>query len=218
MTMMKLRGTLALPLFAVALAAAPPVAAPALAGGTTELVSVSSSGAPGDQMSFSPALSADGRFVAFFSLATNLVPGDANRDVDVFVHNRRTGTTKRVSHGLAAAPGGGGFDLSLSADGRFVAFFSNDDDEVPGDTNDAGDVFVRDRRTGRTERVSVSSSGAQADGFEFSYGPPPLSADGRFVAFFSQATNLVPGDTNSEIDVFVRDRGAGVTRRGDTNN
>ena len=90
---------------------------------------------------------------------------------------------------------------AISADGRFVAFDSEATNLVPGDTNDASDVFVRDRQTGTTRRVSVSSGGAQGNGASFD---PAISADGRFVAFNSDATNLVPGDTNGAADVFVR--------------
>jgi len=179
--------------------------------GTTERVSVSSGGDQGNSFSFGPALSADGRFVAFDSLSSNLVPGDTNRTGDVFVHDRRTGTTRRVS---VSSDGDQGDDLSLSpklsADGRFVAFTSSASNLVPGDTNDSNDVFVHDRRTGTTERVSVRTDGGQGDSFSSG---PSLSADLRFVAFTSSATNLVPGDTNDRADVFVRDRQTGTTRR-----
>ena len=105
---------------------------------------------------------------------------------------------------------------AVSADGRFVAFASFSDNLIPGDTNGAADIFVRDRLTGTTERVSVSSTGAQANGdsgIVNGMGGPSISADGRFVAFDSQASNLVKGDTNGAIDVFVRDRLTGMTER-----
>src|SRR6188508_1225456 len=92
---------------------------------------------------------------------------------------------------------------AISADGRFVAFQSDASNLVAGDTNGLSDVFVRDRQNGTTERVSVSSNGAQADS---SSGHAAISADGRWVAFYSYATNLVAGDTNGYADVFVRDR------------
>src|SRR5439155_25296092 len=101
-------------------------------------------------------------------------------------------------------------------DGRFVALVSLSDNLVPGDTNSAADIFVRDRLTGTTERVSVSSTGAQANGNSGllnGMGGPSISADGRYVAFDSQASNLVKGDTNGAIDVFVRDRLTGTTER-----
>ena len=93
------------------------------------------------------------------------------------------------------------FDPAISADGRFVAFSSDATNLVPGDTNGTADVFVRDRQTGTTRRVSVGPGGAQGNGDSVD---PALSADGRFVAFESDATNLVPGDTNGVDDVFVR--------------
>src|SRR3989441_6808558 len=158
---------------------------------------------------FPPALSADGRFIAFVSLATSLVAGDTNGATDVFVRDRQTGTTERVS----VASGGtqsnaASLGSALSADGRLVAFQSDATNLAPGDTNGATDVFVRDRQTGMTERVSVASDGTQANNIS-SY--PALSADGRFVAFQSDATNLVAGDTNGATDVFVHDRQTGTT-------
>jgi Tol biopolymer transport system component len=181
--------------------------------GITERVSVDSAGTQGDGGSSNPAISADGRFVAFASGATNLVPEDTNGWGDVFVHDRETGTTQRVSVDSAGIQGNGSSTSpSISADGRFVAFGSGATNLVPGDTNGRGDVFVRDRGTGTTERVSVDSAGNQGNGSSGS-GGPAISADGRFVAFGSGATNLVPGDTNLRDDVFVRDRGTGTTER-----
>jgi Tol biopolymer transport system component len=181
--------------------------------GRTERVSVGPGGAQGNDSSFFPAISADGRFVAFWSYATNLVPGDTNGARDVFVHDRRTRTTERVSVGRNGAQGNdhSAGTPALSADGRFVAFWSGATNLVPGDTNLTGDVFVHDRRTNRTERVSSSTGGAQGNGFSFF--DVAISADGRFVAFSSDATNLVPGDTNNATDVFVHDRRTRTTER-----
>src|SRR4051794_22463668 len=186
------------------------VAAPAWAG-STERVSVSSSGEQGNADSLGRSLSADGRFVAFTSYATNLVPGDTNGagcdpgsyppcGQDVLVRDRKLGTTERVSlssSGKQANGDSGLFGLSLSADGRFVAFTSKASNLVPGDTNDAPDcsacgydVFVRDRKLRTTERVSVGPHGRQANGNSFG---GAISAHGRLVAFVSPATNLVPG-------------------------
>jgi Tol biopolymer transport system component len=179
---------------------------------TTERVSVDSSGAEGNQSSDDPSISADGRFVAFASYATNLVPGDTNGFTDVFVHDRQTGATERVSVSTSGEQGNSfSFWTCISADGRCVAFNSSASNLVPGDTNLAYDVFVHDRLTGTTERVSVDSSGVQGDGD--STGLCSISADGRFVAFASYATNLVPGDTNLAYDVFVHDRQTGATER-----
>jgi Tol biopolymer transport system component len=178
---------------------------------TTELVSVATSGAQGNNGSNFPAISPDGRFVAFESEASNLVPSDTNRQRDVFVHDRQTGRTERVSVSTGGVQGND-FSQSpaISANGRFVAFESFASNLVSGDTNGSTDVFVHDRHTGTTRRVSVGPRGAQGD---FDSNVPAISADGRFVAFESSARNLVPGDTNSVLDVFVRDRQARTTRR-----
>jgi Tol biopolymer transport system component len=178
--------------------------------GPIERVPLAADGGRANGESYSPSLSADGRFVAFESYATDLVPGDTNGQRDIFVRDRQAGTTERVSLTAdGAQAGGNSTSLSLSADGRFVAFVSGDN-LVPGDTNGVTDVFVRDRQAGVTERVSVGAGGAQAD--EAS-SLPSLSADGRLVAFVSDAANLVPGDTNGQRDIFVRDRQAGTTER-----
>jgi Tol biopolymer transport system component len=156
-------------------------------------------------------ISADGRFVAFVSDADNLVPGDTNGVVDVFVHDRQTGRTERVSVSSRDVQGdsdSGAGGLSISADGRFVAFASAATNLVPGDTNGEDDIFVRDRKLGRTERISIGPHGRQAD---FVSRTPSISANGRFVAFESFADDLVPGDTNQVLDIFVRDRRAGRT-------
>jgi len=171
--------------------------------GETERVSVSSGGAQGAGDSFYPAISAHGgRFVSFVSFASNLVRSDTNDSRDAFVYDRRTGETERVSVGSGGVQGNGSsFFASISARGRFVAFFSDASNLVEGDTNGTADVFLHDRRTGKTKRVSLSSNGAQANGGS---GGPSISANGRFLAFPSAASNLVEGDTNDDEDVFVR--------------
>jgi len=172
--------------------------------GVTEIVSVSSSGEQGNLSSDEPSISADGRFVAFESYAFNLVSGDTNEVSDIFVHDRQTGATERVSVSTSGAQGNDdSWQSSISADGRFVAFQSYASNLVSGDTNDTEDIFIHDRQTGMTELVSVSSSGEQACGYS---NWASISADGRFVAFYSPASNLVSGDTNGWEDVFVRDR------------
>jgi len=182
-----------------------------LVTGVTERVSVDSSGGQADYNSFHPALSSDGQIVAFTSFATNLVPGDTNGQSDVFVHDRSTGVTERVSVDSSGNQGNGGSYLpSLSSDGRYVAFESTASNLVASDTNKVGDIFVHDRSTGITERVSVNSSGAQGND---SSNSPAISADGNVVAFLSSARTLVSGDTNSRYDVFVHDRTTGATER-----
>jgi Tol biopolymer transport system component len=235
--------------------------------GTTELVSVDSSGGQADDDCQFPSISADGRFVAFHSRADNLVAGDTNGYEDIFIRDRQLGTTERVNLGPGGVQGDadsscpvisldGGFvafesqaldlapgapsgwrnhllldrqtgviefiaknrpyafdwdtDLEVTPGGRFVAFTSWADDVIPGDTNGAPDVFIRDRQLGTVERVSVSSGGAQVQALTFDM---CVSDDGRFVAFYSQAPNLVPMDTNGSGDVFQRDRmiGSAVT-------
>jgi cold shock CspA family protein len=187
------------------------VAAPVWAGGITERVSVGANGRQVDGSSDGPALSAIGRFVGFTSNAANLVPGDTNGAADVFVHDRTSRETERVSVGPNGRQGDNiSFVRMISAGGRFVAFESDASNLIPGDTNRATDVFVHDRRTRQTVRVSVGRGGDQADGGS-SLGD--VSFDGRFVVFYSGAANLVPADTNGTGDVFVRDRGAGTTER-----
>lgn len=202
----------------LAACAASIAAAGSAQGGSTERVSVGPRGRPavGGESAVG-SVSADGRFVAFASFATNLVPGDTNGLFDVFVRDRASGRTERVSvrSGGAQAKNGrnGSHDPFISADGRYVAFYSDVSDLVPDDTNDADDVFVHDRATGRTERVSVGPGGAEARGRGFGSYNASVSARGRFVAFDSAATNLVRGDTNGADDVFLRDRKTSRTER-----
>jgi Tol biopolymer transport system component len=181
--------------------------------GTTRRVSVSSAGTEGNGNSFEPAISADGRFVAFTSGATNLVEGQYVSDTAVYVHDLATGATEWVSvprsgDGINA---GRSYQPSLSADGRYVAFASQGDDLVEGDTNLRADVFVRDRADATTSRVSIASDGTQADTSSTGSEDPAISADGRHVAFTSDARNLVPGVDNSNVQVYVRDRVGGIT-------
>ncbi len=171
--------------------------------GTTSRVSVSSSGVQANALSGGAAISADGRYVAFRSYASNLVAGDTNIDPDVFLRDRQTGTTSRASVSNSGVQANSGSDsAAISPDGRYVAFRSYASNLVAGDTNIDPDVFLRDRQTGTTSRVSVSSSGTQANGG--SYGAA-ISADDRYVAFASEASNLVAGDTNNTYDVFVHE-------------
>jgi hypothetical protein len=187
--------------------------APAWARDRIERVSVGPGGVQGNgESNFLPAISADGRFVAFISSATNLVPADTNGAADVFVRDRRSDTTERVSVGPRGVQSNAdNFAPRISPGGRFVAFTSMASNLVPGDTNETWDVFVRDRKLGTTQRASVGPGGVQANsagGFGSA-----ISAGGRFIAFESDASNLVPGDTNDRVDVFVRDRQAGCLRR-----
>jgi len=236
-------------------------------------VSVRTSGVPADGQSWRNSISADGRFVAFESWASNLVPGDTNQTADVFVHDRRTGATTRVSVDSNGTEGNLdsylGRTPSISSDGRYVVMSSDASNLVPGDTNGVMDVFLHDRQTGSTTRISagpagaeatlrswepalsadgnrivfasldaglatvtaavaptiylhdrtsgrnslvcLATNGAQADGYSLH---PAISADGRCVAFRSQATNFFPGDSPQVFSqIYVRDLAAGVTTR-----
>jgi Tol biopolymer transport system component len=186
--------------------------------GETTRVSVSSAGAEGNNDSAFDSISANGRFVAFLSLASNLVPGDRNHRADVFVHDLKRGKTTRVgvSSTGAEANDGSVWRCAISGDGRFVAFFSGSTNLVPNDHNGIRDFFVRDLKRGKTTRVSVSSGEEEqipGSGVEQLGIIPALSHNGRFVAFFSASPNLVEGDHNGTDDIFVRDRKRGETTR-----
>ena len=181
--------------------------------GTTTRVNVSTTGAEANGFSGAPAISADGTIVVFDSNADTLVPGDTNGRNDVFLHDRSLGTTTRISVGIAGAESDGhSGQPDISADGTLVAFYSRATNLVAGtDANGAAaDIFVLDRTTGATSRVSRSSAGVQGNENSLD---PALSADGNVVAFESDATNLVAGDTNQTTDVFVHDRASGTTSR-----
>src|SRR2546430_14712826 len=157
-------------------------------------------------------LSGDGRFVASSSGASNLVADDTNGRSDIFVHDRMTGETTRVSVAADGAQGDANSigTAAISADGRFVAFVSDATNFVPH----AGSIrqaYVKDRLTGAIELVSVDRAGKPAVGFVAA--APAISGDSRFVAFASNASNLVKKDTNGTTDVFVHDRVTGRTVR-----
>lgn len=180
--------------------------------GKTSRVTVDSSGQEANDVSYSPLISANGRYVAFQSSASNLVAGDTNNVGDAFVHDRETGATVRVSiDSTGREADGASYVSAITADGRHVAFASKATNLVAGDANNAPDIFVHDLVTGQTQRASVSSGGQEGDLGTLYYGL--LSDDGRYVAFFSQSTNLVPNDTNQHMDVFVRDMKAKTTER-----
>ena len=173
--------------------------------GATTLVSQRVDGGDGgDGQSEDPAISGDGRFVVYQSVATNLVPGDTNNQLDVFLYDRVTGITQRVSsESNGGEANGASKDPAISANGRFIVFDSVATNLVKGDTNKRSDVFIHDRVSGKTTRVSVRSNGGQANGPSRN---AVVSGTGRFVAYESRATNLVPADRSSDNDVFVYDR------------
>ena len=168
--------------------------------GTTERVSVDTAGNEANGDSFEVAISANGRVFSFVSNASNLVAGDTNGTFDVFARDRRSGTTERVSVDSAGnqADSFSGEEV-INASGRFIAFGSIASNLVPEDSNGTFDVFVHDRLRSTTERVSVDGAGNQGNGFS---DPQAISGSGRIVAFASDATNLVPVDTNGVTDVF----------------
>ncbi|HZM00114.1 MAG TPA: hypothetical protein VFD43_07685 [Planctomycetota bacterium] len=192
-----------------------PSTAQALAApGRTMRASVSSGGGQAQEGGIWAALSADGRHVAFVSHGADLVPLDTNLERDVFVHDRLTGTTERVSvDDLGVEQDAGGFAFgrpAISADGRYVAFDSPAFNLTDLDTHGVSQIYVRDRLAGTTRCVSLSTGGECADA---DAGNPLLSADGRYVAFSSSAGNLVAGDDDGvfALDVFVHDRRSGQT-------
>ncbi|HEY3269570.1 MAG TPA: hypothetical protein VGM37_21865 [Armatimonadota bacterium] len=186
--------------------------------GSMRLVSIGAAGEPANNDSFSTMMSADGRYLAFGSYASNLVPNDTNASgiftgYDVFVRDLGASTTLRASVSTSGVQADANCDpVAISADGRFVLFDSGATNLVTGDTNHAQDVFLRDCVGTTTERVSVGCGGVQADA-SCSAGGGSISPDGRFVAFESSADNLVAGDTNGLSDIFLRDRALGVTER-----
>lgn len=185
--------------------------------GRVDRVSSASDGHEGDGASYDPpGVSADARFVAFVSSATNLVPGDANGVDDVFIKDRRTGKLTMVSSAADSTPGNAASygSPSLSANGRFVAFRSDASNLVPNDTNKVSDVFIKDVQTGAIERASTAADGTQGD--KLVVHGTAISGDGRYVVFPSSATNLVPGDTNASVDMFVKDRQTGAIIRANT--
>ena len=176
--------------------------------GQTTRVSIASDGTQGNDLSNNASISSDGRYVVFSSFANNLVPNDTNGQsyVDVFVHDRQANQTTRVSISSAGVQANAySNNASITADGRYVVFTSAASNLVDGDTNNARDVFVHDRQTSETTRITVNSSGLQGNGNAVW---SSISTDGRYVAFDSSATNLVSGDTNGFSDVFLLDRGA----------
>ncbi len=176
----------------------------------TRLVSVAMGGGPANGASIVPALSADGRYVAFTSSATNLVLNDTNERTDVFVRDMVEGTTVRVSVASDGIQGNGASQgAAISRDGRFVAFSSTATNLVLSDTNKLSDVFVHDLQEGTTTRVSMGLGGVEADGDSRT---PSISGNGAFVAFISGATNLVTDDEPGE-DMFMTNLTNGLTER-----
>jgi Tol biopolymer transport system component len=171
----------------------------------TTMASVSTGGAPGNAASDNPSINVDGRYVAFWSQATTLVPPDPNGPLpDIFVRDQVMATTKMASVGPGGVQAAGpSLYPSISGDGRYVAFESCAPNLVPMDANGPmSDVFLFDQVLVATRMVSVGLGGGPANGPSFD---PSVNLDGRFIAFESQASNLVPGDPNGACDVFLAD-------------
>ena len=186
-----------------------------VAAGSTSLVSVKANGLfAGNGTSDSPVLSDDGQIIAFRSYASDLVTNDLNGTGDVFVRDLQTGVTTLVSVNAAGTGSGNSSSdsPSISGDGRYVAFESSATDLATPATNGYQNIFVRDVQAGTTTLVSVDTAG-NGGGDDYSYAPV-ISADGSLVAFYSDATDLVSGitDSNGSYDVFVRDISAGTTQ------
>jgi hypothetical protein len=182
--------------------------------GKTRRVSRRTNGAQGNSTSHLSAISPNGRYVAFLSLATNLVPNDSNGSPDVFVHDRRNKKTVRASVSSNGVQGNSASHYPAMANNGSVVFPSFASNLVNNDTNAVWDVFVRNIKTKKTRRVSLSSAGTKTNNHSgVFFGPSQISANGKRIVFDSQATNLVAGDSNAAVDVFLHDRSNQTTRR-----
>lgn len=178
--------------------------------GTTERVSISSSGEQANGASDHSDITADGNLVVFESQASNLVAGDTNGASDIFLRDRAAETTTRISLTSEGTEGNGAStDPAITPDGRFVVFLSEATNLVAGDTNGKADVFLLDLQTKEVSRIGLGPNGVQ--GNDFAEGRPDITSDGRFVVFVSRASNLVEPDINGAADVFVWDRSTGET-------
>jgi len=178
---------------------------------TTTRVSVASDGTQANGDSGDPVMSSDGRYVAFWSIASNLVAGDTNGYADIFVRDRQLGVTTRVSVASDGAQSDGiSTRPAISGDGRYVTFVSTASNLVSGDTNGVADLFVHDCLAGTIQRVSMAFDGSQANADS---DDSAMTADGRYIAFTSYASNLVANDTNGGWDIFVFDQTTHATAR-----
>ncbi len=176
----------------------------------TELISRSPSGEPGSSDSMDPSISEDARYIVYESSAKNLVTDKTTSNRDIFLYDRVTKKTRRISISNGEEANSSSYDAEISADGNVIVFTSQASNLVSNDTEGKKDIFAYDKTTGKITRVSVSSAGVAADGdSEFS----DVSGDGRYVVFESEATNLVSGDTNEKKDIFRHDRTTGKTVR-----
>jgi len=180
--------------------------------GATVLVSVNSDGTGGGNGDSLPmGISTNGRYALFESRASNLVPGDTNNAADVFLRDLEAGTTVLVSAGTNGAfADGGSYSSVMTPDGRYVAFTSAADNLVAGDSNGVPDVFVRDMVSNVTTRVSVGAQRGDSRYLEQCSDTPVITPDGRYIAFYSTATNLAPG-VGTMANIYLRDQQMGTT-------
>ncbi|HSH03023.1 MAG TPA: hypothetical protein VLL52_10935 [Anaerolineae bacterium] len=171
--------------------------------GLTELVSLTHTGQQSNNISMKPSLSSDGRYIVFVSEATNLVPNDNNNNQDIFIRDRLQQTTKRISHNDDGVEGNSNsYNPVISANGRYIIYASSSHNLVPNDTNGVNDIFRHDLATNTTILISQNEQGIIGNGHS-QY--PDISADGRYITYYSQATNLVPNDNNQAFDIFWHD-------------
>ncbi|MCP4965416.1 MAG: hypothetical protein GY926_09290 [bacterium] len=179
--------------------------------GSTTRISVAGDGTQANGISGNPAISGDGSTIVYESYASNLVPGDTNGAFDIFAYDVATGVTTRISVASDGTQANGqSYEPTVSSNGDIVAFSTSSSNLVPADTMGISDVFVHNRSTRVTIRVSVASDGTQANSTSRS---PGISGDGNTIVYESQASNLVPGDTNGAFDIFIHDVGTGSTTR-----
>ena len=173
------------------------------------LVTTSTTGTQSNEASYMPAISADGRFVAYYSLADNLVSGDTNSSFDIFLHDLATGTTTLVSHASDGTLGNSDSqEPSVSGDGRYVTYASWASNLVGSDTNGTIDIFLTDTANGTTERISVASDGTEGNGYSYR---PAISGDGRYVVFESTSTNLTGDPASGFYNIYLHDKQTGST-------
>lgn len=179
--------------------------------GTTTRVSTHSNGTQSNGTSSNPFISVHGHTITYESLASNLVAGDTNSVSDIFVFDMATGTTTRAStHSDGTEGNSTSYNPTVSADGHTITYESVASNLVAGDTNGAWDIFARDTVTGTTTRVSTHSDGTEGNSSSYT---PSISADGQTITYYSWANNLINGDTNGLLDIFMFDTTTGTTTR-----
>jgi len=179
--------------------------------GKLACVSCNADGLLGNRHSLSPSINSSGRLVAFASLADNLVTGDSNSASDIFVKNVATGALFRVTtNALGEEADGYSLAPAISGNGRYLVFYSTANNLIANGGNFRSDIYIKDLKTGALANLSTNAQGELADAFSFN---PAISANGRYVAFYSYASNLAAGDSNSSADIFVKNLKSGAVTR-----